>query len=428
MVVFKALLASALVVLQLRCSGWPVIADAFSAPAQTAIGVETTARKRMGKKSFLLKQSRDKLPPISTPAELHGLASSLSRRKRGSQSFYKGWIHWRAAALDAIRYDLSRNLPQEADTKNFENLFFRLGVASDVGRMPSFEDAGARSGYAVEFFCRARNLADLYVDGWNPYYEFPRFWLDSLMETPMLGGGSCDDAAAEFGDEPYSMVSLGGGPGFDYVGAALAASFSTYTSSSANETSSHGHNEKRMKATILDYEEGWGDLVHAMGNSTQRILQSPQLECSWGGKCDITKSILDPSNEACLRLVDTTDLWTCQYCVAENAESLRESKYVFFHDLFERAMVGSVFVLTEVHPRLWPEFYRLIEEHCPYMSAGFNRNGRQMMLRKERQRTPPQSISEKDRRLLKKFEDLGRYHERKIRSGWERQVPKRRGA
>ena len=65
-----------------------------------------------------------------------------------------------------------------------------------------------------------------------------------------------------------------------------------------------------IKATVLDYEERWGDLVRAMGDSTRRILQSPNLRCKGGG-CDIAKSILEPINAAYLALANSTRLWTC---------------------------------------------------------------------------------------------------------------------
>ena len=411
----------------------PSLTHAFSTPV-VASGVESTARKRIGKKSFINKERNDKLPPILTPNELHTLGTSLSKRIRGSHSFHKGWLNWRTCAIDAIRSDLSNNLPHPTNRTKFENLFFRLGVASDVGQMPSFEDAGARSAYAIEFFCRARNLADLYIDGHNPNYIFPEFWLDSLMSTPMLGGGS---STAE---EPYSTVSLGGGPGFDYVSAALATSFCSYynttsSSSSTNKISSHDQTGM-IKATILDYEEGWGDLVQTMTNSTQNILQNSNLQCNWGGKCDITQSIFHTNNGPCLELVNSTQLFTCQYCVAENANSLQESNYIFFHDLFKYAQDGTLFVFSEVHPRLWPDFYHLIKDHCTYMSIGFNKNGRQTVLQKRLSRSRVTDdndyeeqevmISDKDLRLVKKFEELATYHKRKINSGWIRQVPKRR--
>ena len=108
--------------------------------------VETKARKRTGRQSYLHKQSRGRLPDIATSQELMNLGESLSLRRPGSNSFYKGWVNWRTRAIGAIQHDLSQNLPHPADRSTFENLFFRLGVASDTGEMPSFGDAGARSG------------------------------------------------------------------------------------------------------------------------------------------------------------------------------------------------------------------------------------------------------------------------------------------
>jgi len=294
--------------------------------------------------------------------------------------------------------------------------------------MPSFEDAGARSGYALEFFGRAANLSNLYVDALNTDFVFPHYWVEAMHETPMLAGH------AGMKEEPYRMVSLGGGPGFDFVAAALASSFSATT---REKESSSAPN--KIKATILDYEEGWGDLVKAMGISTSKVLQQPDFTCEWGGKCDITKPLHHPSNTACLGAISTTHLWTCQYCVAENANLLKESKYVFFRDLFENALDGTIFVITETHPRIWPDFCALMEKYCPYMYIGFNNNGRQMLLRKssnsQQTRTQTQTnqqslmrMNEKDRLLLAKFQDIDRYQKRKIESGHMRQAPKIRGS
>ena len=404
--------------------------DAFSALAPPPRSVESTARKRLGKKSYIQKltnTTKKELPTIYTPNELHNLASSLSKRKPGSRSYNKGWLTWRTHAIDAIRHDLATIISDESTTlvpankTKFENLFFRLGVAADVGLMPSFDDAGARSGYALEFFCRGRNLADLFIDSFNTHYNFPQFCLDELLTSPILGGSYTVNTDGEV--EPYSIVSLGGGPAYDYVGAALATSFSSYASSSEQQGTA-------IKATILDYEEGWGDLVEAMSNSTQYILQNTNLQCNWGGKCDITQSIFHENNVACLEVVNTTQLFVCQYCVAENAKLLQESNYIFFHDLFQYAKDGSLVMLSEVHPRLWPDIYHLVKDHCPYMQIGFNKNGRQMLLRKngiddETKQPEGVAISDKDMMLVKKFEELATYHDRKIRSGWTRQVPKR---
>lgn len=408
----------------------------------SGFSASTTVKKRSGRNSFLQKlqhpESFKRLPKhnnVVTPEELHELGISLSKRKPGSNSFNRGWIQYRTAALDSIRYHLYNNLPHEADKSNFEELFFNLGVASDMGQMPSFEDAGARSGYALEFFCRARNLADLYLDTYNEYFEFPQFWLEGLRESPILGGGL---SGADC--NPYSMVSLGGGPGFDFVSAAVATSFSSYYVEAIRDDQQEeiSNDNLNIHATILDYEEGWGDLVHSMTNSTQTLLEhsATNLRCDWGGKCDITKSIFHPSNAACSMMLESTNLWTCQYCVAENAHKLDESKYIFFKELFQHARPGSLFVLSEVHPRLWPKFYNLLleEECCCIEEVGFNKKGRQMLFRKgvadpsiQREQQRP-IMSEKDLKLLIKFEELMMCHERKIEAGWQRQEPKMRGA
>ncbi|KAL3939591.1 MAG: hypothetical protein SGBAC_005704 [Bacillariaceae sp.] len=386
---------------------------AFLNPVADAFAVETTALKRLGKKSFIQKQDRGALQEITTPDELKDIASSYSQRHLGSSSFLKGWQHWKMLAIESIRYDLSCNLPYPADKTKFENLFFRLGVAADLGEMPSFSDPGARSGYALEFFCRARNLAELYIDALNPSIDIPQNWVESMKASPMLAGNSHNNSA-------YEMVSLGGGPGFDFVGSAMAASFATATFGEMSES-------RAIQATVFDYEEGWGDLVEAMDTSTRRVLKQSKLSCRWGGGCDITKSLDDPSNAGCLEAAISTDLWICQYCVAENAIRLRESKYIFFRELFRCAKEGSAFVLTETHPRVWPEFYEMMKEHCPYMEIGFHKNGRQLLVRKSLdsgQNSP--LISKADLKLVKKFESIGKFHKRKLNSGWERQEKKNR--
>lgn len=133
-------------------------------------------------------------------------------------------------------------------------------------------------------------------------------------------------------------------------------------------------------------------------------------------------------------MLDSTNLWVCQYCVAENAQKLQESDYIFFRELFQHAQPGTLFVLSEVHPRLWPEFYKLLEDgNCDMEEVGFNKRGRQMLLRKSsntpsrRTKSSP-ALSEKDQQLLEKFIELGKFHERKIQAGWQRQEPKIRGA
>jgi hypothetical protein len=306
-----------------------------------SLPIETIARKRLGKSSFIQNQGLGTLQKeIASSDDILDLARKSALRKYGSSNYRKAWHHWLHLATLSIRHDLSENLPSPVDRERFENLAFRLGVAADTGEMPSFSDAGARSGYALDFFCRARNLAGLFMEKEDPSY--PAGWSDAMLSTP--------NATLE---KSFNLTSLGGGPGFDFVAAALASTF--YAA---------GSEAPSIHATILDYEEGWSNLVKAMDSATRNVLQQPQMSCCWGGKCDITKPVAHPDNAACLAEISSTQLWTCQYCIAENMHLLRESKFVFFQDLFEAAPVGAMFIFTETTPRIWPDFCNLVAEHC----------------------------------------------------------------
>ena len=385
---------------------WIIVASA------AGFSIETTARKRLGKKSFLLKEEKGALKKVPTADELQHFLRSNSMRKPGSSHHRKAWIQWRGMAIDSIRYNLSRNLPTPSDKANFENLFFRLRVAADVGEMPSFTDAGARSGYALEFFCRGRNLANIFLDPLF-YDDYPQQWENTLLKSPMLGAVT---------SQPYNIISLGGGPAFDHVGAALAATYS------ANGEEIIGD----LKTTVFDYEEGWGDLVEAMNTSTKKMLQQANINCYWGGKCDITKSLSHPINQACRKEVENTNLFTCQYCVAENSNLLHESKFIFFRELFESVSEGTIFIFTETTPRVWPEFYKLIQNNLPgEMRITFRTNGKQMLIQKvisQGEENCDNILTEHDAKELEKFEKILLYHERKINSGWKRQQQKIRGS
>lgn len=117
--------------------------------------VETTARKSLGKKSFIHKQARGQLPTTSivTPDEIQDLTIKCALKRPGSKQYRKAWKRWVSVSTRAIQYELSskNNLPTPVDRARFENLFFRLGVAADQGVPPSFADAGARSAYALDY-------------------------------------------------------------------------------------------------------------------------------------------------------------------------------------------------------------------------------------------------------------------------------------
>lgn len=374
-------------------------------------------RKRLGKNSFIQKQEQGKYKVQSNvliPDALQQLALKYRNRTPGSAQYKKAWNNWASKAIESIRHDLFMNLPYLPDRVAFEGLFFNLGVAADEGIMPSFSDPGARAGYALEFFSRARGLADLFLDTQDDINSFPMFWKEHLDESPLLGGPVSSNGE---NNSIYNITSIGGGPGFDFVGAAMAASFSSIVG--VNQKSK---NVSKINSVVLDYEEGWSSIVESMHVSTSNVLMGESfLSCIWGGKCDITKEMSHMNNDSCRELVSTTDLWVCQFCVAENAKLLRDSKFIFFSDLFENMKEGSLFIFTEITPRVWPDFYNIIE-NCDYnMQISFLKKGRIMLLYKRKKCNSKEdinqafrnseTISDEDLELIQSFESIGKSHD-----------------
>lgn len=339
-------------------------------------------------------------PITASSKQIWQLTEKSALRQRGSKSYQKAWRHWLHLSIDAIRHELSQSLPHPVDEDKLEDLSFSLGVAADVGEMPSFEDAGARSGYALDYFCRARLLADLFI-------------ITDTYSSDHMG-------------EECHLTSIGGGPGFDHVAAALASIFNAA-----------GNSERivPVNTTVLDYESGWKDLVDAMNDATNNALPTRgKIHSAWGGICDITKSIHHETNTNCLKVVKSTTLWTCQYCVAENAFKLRDSNYIFFRELFSAASYGATFWITETTPRMWPKFYEMVLQYNnqsdhSMLSIGFPyMRGQQMLIKKSSklgESIISEVISERDYGLLRNFEKYSQCHDELMNSGWERQRKKR---
>jgi hypothetical protein len=395
------------------------------------VKISVRGLSQMGKSSFVRRQQQrhhdTPLPSVASSEEILHLARKTNGRTRGSKSYLKAWRHWMGIAVEAIRQDLSLNLPHPVEAAELAQLSFNLGVAADKGQMPSFSSPGARSGYALDYFCRARLLAGLFVNMDSP--TVPTFSTkdDSRQQycgetnnaiSLLTGNGQTSSSKAH--NATVHLTSLGGGPGFDFVAAALAVIFSS---------GGNTENLPALRTTVLDYEEGWESLVDSMNDSTLKILQQPTWRCDWGGKCDITKPLNHADNAACRTAIKTTHVWTCQYCVAENASKLRASNYIFFRDLWNAIPEGSIFIITETTPRLWPEFYRIIEEHCPLMEVSFpNQKGPQLLLRKSSRIIQGMDDVQSSIRVdecLKSFEEIAARHEERLASGWERQSKKR---
>jgi len=351
------------------------------------------------------------------------MAHEQSKRSPGSLRYQSSWRHWCEKSLDAIRFQLSQNLPHPADADAFGTLFYNLGTAADRGEMPSFADPGSRSGYALEFFCRARLLADLLFDKCSPRTPGTEEGAGKGEQNDVLYEKlkhCTDNPKVNSIPRSIHMVSLGGGPGYDYVGLLLADMFGN-----------SGYGKTTLHGTVFDFEEGWHDLVDAMNTAISLALPNDNPSTlSWGGSCDITKPLKDLSNAACRKMVPTTDIFVCQYCVAENANRLRDSNFVFFFELFEQASNGTMFVFTEVTPRVWPDIVDILlqrEDQEQGFHVKFTRGGRkygqQMIVQKQENATlQPEELA-----VAEKFRDLQEVHQRKITNGFRRQPRKIRG-
>mgnify|MGYP000010223982 CR=1 FL=1 len=364
---------------------------------------------RRGAKHIVEGKDTNSQTIIQTPQELQDMSFLNAARTPGSLRYVSNWRDWSDKSVDAIRYHLSQNLPHPADPEGFGQLFYNLGTAADRGEMPCFADPGSRSGYALEFFCRSKLLADLIFDNYSSsIFDF------SSDDTQL--GSNPDDS------NDFHLMSVGGACGYDYVGVLLAESFAT-----------SGQGKTCIKAKAFDYEEGWKDLVESMHTATNSaLLNTNKSSLEWGGPCDITKSLADLTNKDCAASVPTTDIFICQYCIAENAKSLRESQFQFFSDLFENAKNDAVFVFTEVTPRIWPDIVDVVLRQegggdgfmIDFMRGERRRSGPHLVIRKREGAT---FNRENVFGFCDEYRRMDRLHQRKIENGYRRQARKVRG-
>ena len=386
--------------------------------------------------------SKEFSPTIDTSANrkaLGAIAFAASLKKPGSTRYMGDWRRYSELGVESIRSYLSTHLPHPVDEDATTALTAALGKAVDEGTMPSFEEPGARAGYALGLFGRARLLADLlFLDTVEPVFVHRenKEKIRNLLPNGMIHNNS----------RICNIISLGGGPGYDFVAAALVASFENECAAFAKRNS-----RKRTKstlqstrpslsirATVYDYESGWSDLIETVSEATRAILPNgSQYHCHFGGRCDITLPLSHSSNinTDILKNVIPADVFVCQYCVAENAAKLRLSNFEFFRELFDLAKEESVIIFTETTHRIWPELVSLIianqDEMSPSTSSGFEvafpftrrgRNGVCMVLRKR----VGSYISDEHVEMCQTFAQHQQMNDRRQVNGFVRQQKKAR--
>eukprot|EP00566_Odontella_aurita_P012555 CAMPEP_0113590334 /NCGR_PEP_ID=MMETSP0015_2-20120614/36619_1 /TAXON_ID=2838 /ORGANISM="Odontella" /LENGTH=478 /DNA_ID=CAMNT_0000496519 /DNA_START=386 /DNA_END=1822 /DNA_ORIENTATION=- /assembly_acc=CAM_ASM_000160 len=403
------------------------------------------------------------------PAEsLLNLAFRNSVKRPGSEAHRRSWDRFSSLALDTIRDDLARRLEAHSiaeDDDATDALSFALGVAADRGEMPSFADGGARAGYALRYFCRARLLADILFAGRMRHLRRrePVSGVAAGLKDESGGAGMADadfagcvtDLLRGGAGAECRVGSLGGGPGFDFVALAVSAAHDALEREGHGlRSASEGADAPRaaaasdfvlprdtytvVHATVYEYEGGWGELVPHMERAARSALGGGHT-CSFAG-CDITLPLVHAANVACRENVRATDMWICSYCVAENAVRLRENNFVFFRQLFDAAQDGALFVFTETTHRLWPELIEAavkmervdfdagrvagFDVSFPRIDRGRGKTGHQLALRKRPGARLEPGVAE----MCDRFARDREVHERKIAKGYSRQRPKVKGA
>ena len=137
-----------------------------------------------------------------------------------------------------------------------------------------------------------------------------------------------------------------------------------------------------LHVRVLDYEAGWATQVGAMEGALRRRFSSTPLRCSCG-LCDITRPLAHASNAELRAALPRARLLVASYCVAENANSLRESGFVFFEDVVRAAAPGTLLLVLETTHRQFPALVAAarkgagaegLEIACPFVlsNSGFS--------------------------------------------------------
>jgi hypothetical protein len=359
--------------------------------------------------------------------QLQQCTAASSRKVFGSLQYQKAWITWSTLVVEHIRHDFHQTIPHPVDSNATALLEDELNRVGDVGTISprSFADPGSRSGYALHFFGRVRRLADTILYIRNTNVPVVRAIQDMLVATTTT--------TTTTSTPECHLISIGGGPGYDFVGLCLAKAFlSLYdTKTAAADPSLPCGPSSFLRGTVFDYEVGWNDWVDCMDKSTDRVLRqihdynihkgaSSSFSCAFGGGCDITKTIDDTVNAKLTNAIHSANIFVCQYCIAENAVRLKDSNYVFFRQLFQQANDGAIFVFTETTHRLWPDLVDQLPEGMGFDVAFVKNRSFQLLIHKRI--GAPTTISPLVKSQCAKMRHEGAMHTVKRERGFVRQT------
>mmetsp|Transcript_72007 Transcript_72007/g.204367 ORF Transcript_72007/g.204367 Transcript_72007/m.204367 type:complete len:316 (-) Transcript_72007:112-1059(-) len=228
--------------------------------------------------------------------------------------------------------------------------------------MPSFESGSERAKYTIRHLpTRAAKVADiLYLQQTDFVQAAVKRVLRPGCELGAAGAAGAAEDDAE-GERRCNVMSLGGGPGFDFLSMAL---LSDYVGGVG------------VDALVLDYEAGWEECVEsvaeALGANGFGVYsaedsggggQRRRHRCTFG-ECDITQALDHPSNVAVQKYMAASTVFVAAYVVEENRLALRRNGYIFFRNIMQVAQPGSLFVFTETTHRQWPDIVQTAMESC----------------------------------------------------------------
>ena len=344
----------------------------------------------------------------SVGSDLHRIVSLIEAAQelhpegRGQQEWL--WRLWSTAQHRLLCQELRHLLPP-VDKDATAVLQRALSEAAHHGTMPSFADAGARSGYTLAHLApRVAKLSDvlqLQEPSWlrpaatravrhamsggealsiagGPGFDMAALALLVSFEQLRAAGGALEHAAGAAGTAGGEAAAGEAAAGEAAAGAPEAAAGAPEAAAGAPEAAAG----EALHVRVLDYEAGWAVQAGAMECALRRRFPSTPLRHSCG-LCDITRPLAHASNAELRASLPRARLLVASYCVSENAISLRESGFVFFEDIVRAAAPGTLVLVLETTHRQFPGLVAAarrgagtneLEIGCPFVlsNSGFS--------------------------------------------------------
>ena len=298
------------------------------------------------------------------------------------------WRLYARTTLRAIRTrvatgtGLSSSRRRAVDHEATSRLLAALSASASSGEMPRFDEAGALAGYTTfHLINRAGKVADLLrvaasskrrlsvaSPSWSAVPSAVLSAVPSALPSVVAPAHGCSGAPcrAPVGLAPSVVVSLGGGPAYDFAALAMLRAYEAMEAGT-------GEGEP-LQVHVLDFELGWKADAEAVSEATCTVLSTTLRGGGGGGgdgiggrlsgrldngvahqmlfgKCDLTQPLEAVSNAAVRSALPHARLFICSYVICENAQRLRATGYTFFADLMAAAAPGTVLAFSETTHR-----------------------------------------------------------------------------